>query len=297
MSDLPTNFRNRLADDAILHPLSVDLDMKSSDGTRKFLWRRIKGEPIESVVIPDHDRTTYCISSQAGCPVACTFCATGFGGFSGQLSAAEIVDQVLSMRDLTGASPTNVVFMGMGEPLLNMGNVLRALEILCHPEQVGLGARRITVSTVGVPDRILELAAAQPQVKLAVSLHATRDTLRDEIIPLNRKYPLKDLLSSIREHHAITGKKVTFEYVVLPGVNDNSLDAEGLGRLLAGIPSRINLLGFNPFPGAHYKKPSVRELTDFRESVANHFPGAVTIRRSRGEDIQGACGQLSLTRR
>ncbi len=294
MSDLPRRLRDMLGERLVLHPLEVDVEKRSRDGTRKFLWKRRHGDPIESVSIPDGKRDTFCISSQAGCAVACTFCATGFGGFSGQLTAAEIVDQVLGMRRLTGRPPTNVVFMGMGEPLLNLDAVLRSIDVLCHPKQLGLGARRITVSTVGIPQRIVALGRAQPQVKLAISLHAARDELRDEIIPLNRRYPLSELLDAVREHHEITGKLVTFEYIVLPGVNDSDRDVRELARLLVGIPSRINLIGFNPFPSAPYERPEVRRLTAFRAALEERYPGPVTIRRSRGEDIQGACGQLSL---
>jgi 23S rRNA (adenine2503-C2)-methyltransferase len=294
MSDLPAPLRTDLAASFTLHPLALRAEDRSRDGTRKFLWLRGDGGTIESVVIPDRERTTYCISTQAGCPVKCTFCATGYGGFQGQLTAAEIVDQVLLMRSLTGTPPTNVVYMGMGEPLLNFGPVSRSLEVLTHPEQVGLGARRVTVSTVGIPDRIRDLALQFPQVKLALSLHAARDDLRDEIIPLNRKWPLGQVLDAVREHARLTGKKATFEYIVLPGVNDSLRDAEDVAARLAGIPSRINLIGYNPFPGGPYEKPAVKRLLVFRSWLQRNYPGEVTIRRSRGEDIQGACGQLSL---
>ncbi len=302
MNNLPKALREDLRREFQLHPLEKKLDTISTDGTRKFLWRRLVEGPgstanIESVLIPDKDRITYCISTQAGCPVKCTFCATGYGGFQGQLSAAEIVDQVLLIRSLTGAPPTNLVYMGMGEPLLNLEAVLRSLEVLTHKDQVGIGARRITVSTVGIPDRIRALGAAFPQVKLAISLHAASNELRDELIPLNRQYPLEEVLRAVRDHSAMTGRQATFEYVVLPGVNDGRAEARKVCRLLEGIPSRINLIGFNPFSAAPYGKPSVRRLTQFRGWLEAGFPGPVTIRRSRGEDIQGACGQLSLENR
>ena len=240
-------------------------------------------------------RTTYCLSTQAGCPVRCTFCATGYGGFEGQLSAAEIVDQVVLMRPLCGRAPTNLVFMGMGEPLLNFPATMGALEVLCDPEGIGMGARRITVSTVGVRERIAELGRRFPQVKLALSLHAARSEVRSEIIPLDRKFPLAEVVGEVREHARITGKMPTFEYVVLPGVNDARDDARAIVRLLEGLPSRVNLIEFNPFPGVDYQKPSVQRMEEFRRWIqADGFPGSVTIRRSRGEDIHGACGQLSL---
>jgi 23S rRNA (adenine2503-C2)-methyltransferase len=294
MSDLPRPLREGLAASFTLHPLAKRAEDVSRDGTRKLLWSRRDGGTIESVVIPDQNRTTYCISTQAGCPVKCTFCATGYGGFQGQLGAAEIVDQVLLLRALTGSPPTNIVYMGMGEPLLNFGPVSRSLEVLTHPDLAGFGARRITVSTVGIPDGIRKLAERFPQVKLALSLHAARDALRDEIIPLNRKFPLGEVLAAVGEHARATGKKATFEYIVLPGVNDTERDAREVASRLGGIPSRINLIGFNPFPGGPYEKPTVKRLLVFRGWLARAYPGDVTIRRSRGEDIQGACGQLSL---
>lgn len=293
MSNLPRAFRQRLEELWSLHPLELITEEVSRDGTRKFLWGRGRAGTLESVLIPDHDRVTYCISTQAGCPVGCTFCATGHGGFQGQLQAAEIVDQVLSIRSLTARPPTNIVYMGMGEPLLNFREVSRSLEILTAGEQVGLGSRRITVSTVGIPDRIRELARAFPQVRLALSLHAAQEELRSTLIPLNRRFPLRAVLDAVRDHTRETKKRVTCEYVILPGVNDSEHHSSEVTSVLRGIPAAINLLGFNPFPGARYEKPDVGRLIRFRDWLRRSFPGEVTIRRSRGEDIQGACGQLS----
>ncbi|MBN1443627.1 MAG: 23S rRNA (adenine(2503)-C(2))-methyltransferase RlmN [Planctomycetes bacterium] len=292
MSDLPRSLRQRLGATFELHPLRLHSRLRSQDATEKFLWILEGGDSIESVLIPDRARITYCISSQAGCAVRCPFCATGQGGFRGQLRASEIIDQVLQMRSSAGSSPTNIVFMGMGEPLLNFEPVCGALEFLADPRGFGFGARRITVSTVGIPDRILELSARFPQVHLALSLHAARDDLRDVLVPLNRRYPLGDVLHALRSVAARTRRLVTFEYVVLPGVNDQRRDIDALVRRLEGIPSRINLIGYNPTPGAPYARPSVRQLVLFRESLKKRFPGPVTLRRSRGEDIDGACGQL-----
>lgn len=312
MSDLPRELRRKLGESAVLHPLRLVEERLSRDGTRKYLWERSSGNgAIESVLIPEtqvpvfpsrsergrirkRSRITYCISTQAGCPVKCTFCATGYGGFAGQLGAAEIVDQVLQVRRISRMPPTNIVYMGMGEPLLNLQNTFRSILVLGDPRRLGLGARRITVSTVGVPKGIVELGERFPQVKLAVSLHAARDDLRSELIPLNRKHPLSEVLAALREHHRITGKPATIEYVVLPGVNGSERDARDLARLLEGLPSRINLIEFNPFPGVSYRKPEVRVLMAFREMIARSFPGSIMIRRSRGADIHGACGQLTL---
>ena len=297
MEGLPLSLRNHLANTFVLHPLDYDLDLLSEDGTRKFLWRRggDDGEGrIESVLIPDGERVTYCISTQAGCPVKCTFCATGYGGFSGNLSTAEIIDQVVQIRMRTSLAPTNLVFMGMGEPLLNFDGLLRALSIMTDSRQLGFGSRRITVSTVGIPERIRQLSRAFPQVKLALSLHAVDQGLRDELVPLNLKYPLDEVLDAVREHCDATGKKVTFEYVILPGVNDSADDAKAVASKVRGIPASINLIGFNPFDEAPYRKPALKSMLVFRDELDGSFAGEVTLRRSRGEDIQGACGQLSL---
>jgi 23S rRNA (adenine2503-C2)-methyltransferase len=293
MSDLPRELRGELAEVFTLHPLECSTALESVDGTRKFLWQRTEAGAIESVMIPDGERVTYCVSTQAGCPVACTFCATGHGGFDGQLRVAEIVDQVLEMRRLCGKPPTNIVFMGMGEPLLNFPQLVGALRALLDPERLGMGARRITVSTVGVPDRIRTLGSEFPQVKLALSLHAPDERLRNEIIPLNRRFPLREVLDAVRDHCDSTGRQATFEYVVLPDVNDSREQARAVCRRLAEIPSRINLIGFNPFRGAPYERPTVRRLERFRHWLEEGFRGPVTIRRSRGDDIDGACGQLS----
>lgn len=292
MTDLPRALRRELSIHWILHPLEQSGSELSADGTRKFIFRRRGGGFIESVAIPDRGRMTHCVSTQEGCPVRCAFCATGRGGFRANLRASEIVDQVIQMRSL-GADPTNVVYMGMGEPLLNYEAVARSLEVLTSPRQVGMGARRITVSTVGIPEGIRELARQFPQVKLAVSLHAATDEVRAKIVPLARKCPISRILDAVREHARITGKQPTFEYVILPGVNDREVDAKTLARLLRGLCSRINLIGFNPFPGAPFEKPALRRVLKFRDWLRKDFAGSVTVRRSRGEDIRGACGQLS----
>ena len=295
MEGLPRSLRTCLEEQFILHPLEYDLDLLSEDGTRKFLWKQGRDESrIESVLIPDGDRITYCISTQAGCPVKCTFCATGYGGFTGNLSAAEIIDQVVQIRKRTEQPPTNLVFMGMGEPLLNFDGLCRALSIMTDSRQLGIGARRITVSTVGIPDKIRELSRSFPQVKLALSLHAADRQLRNELVPLNIKYPLEEVLDAVQEHCRRTGRRVTFEYVILPGINDSTEDARAIAGKIRKIHSTMNLIGFNPFEGAPYRKPVLKSMLAFRDELRRLLPGEVTLRRSRGEDIQGACGQLSL---
>ena len=271
---------------------------ESADGTRKYLWTLVDGEAVESVMIPSARRDTFCVSSQAGCALACAFCATGMIGYKRNLTVGEIVDQVRHLqrdRELAGHG-ANLVFMGMGEPLLNWENLRVALELLVDERYFDIGARRITVSTVGLPDRIVALAEEFPQVRLAVSLHAARDEVRDEIVPINRRYPLRQLLAACRLWCESTGKRMTFEYLHLPGVNDRPADVAALGRAVQGLSAQVNLMRYNPVPGANFRRPTTAETVRFRDALrrATHMP--VTIRRSRGLDIEGACGQLRQAR-
>jgi 23S rRNA (adenine2503-C2)-methyltransferase len=230
-----------------------------------------------------------------GCPLACRFCATGALGFTRNLRTCEIVDQVCRMRELLGdgRSITNVVFMGMGEPLLNLPALLEAIRILLHPKAFAMAPRRVTVSTVGVVPRISRLLEAAP-INLAVSLHATRDAVRDALVPLNRRYPLADLLGALRREPRITRQRpVFFEYTLIEGVNDGLDDARRLAPLLRGIPSKLNLIPMNPHPDSPWRPPSEAVIDAFlREVAASGL--RVTLRRSRGPDIQAACGQLAL---
>lgn len=293
MTDIPEALRRELSRSFRLHPLTPVERVSSRDGTERFAWQTTTGALIESVWIPEGDRITCCLSTQAGCPVGCLFCATGRAGYRGNLSAAEIVDQFVSMKRIRGAPPTNVVLMGMGEPLLNYRNVSRAIRILTSPEQIHLGARRVTLSTVGIPKGIVALARDHPQVRLALSIHTPTDRVRDRLVPLNRRHPIRKILEACRVHSAETGKRITIEYVLIPGVNDAEKDALRLAPLLRGMAAKVNLIGFNPFPGAPFRKPSTAELIAFRGRLARTLRGPVVIRRSRGADIQGACGQLS----
>jgi 23S rRNA (adenine2503-C2)-methyltransferase len=250
---------------------------------------------VEAVLIPEEDRTTLCLSTQVGCPLACSFCATGALGFTRNLRTAEIVDQVCRMRELLPQDRriTNVVFMGMGEPLLNLPAVLPALRLLLHPKAFALAPRRVTVSTVGVVPRIGPLLAAAP-VNLAVSLHASTDAVRDRLVPLNRRYPLAQLLATLRAEPRITRQRpVFFEYTLLAGVNDAPEDARRLPALLRGIPAKLNLIPMNAHPDAPERAPSEAASSRFLREVAAAGM-RVTLRRSRGLDIQAACGQLAL---
>ena len=298
MTTLPKALRDELAG-SFRFP-SVDLEelRESADGTRKYLWTLIDGEAIESVMIPSPRRDTFCISSQAGCALACAFCATGLFGYKRNLSVGEIVDQVRHLQNSReeAGHGANLVFMGMGEPLLNWENLRVALALLVNERYFDIGARRITVSTVGLPDRIVALGEEFPQVRLAVSLHAALDEVRDRIVPINRRYPLRQLLAACRLWCETTGKRMTFEYLHLPGVNDRPQDVAAMARAVAGLSVQVNLMRYNPVPGAGFRRPSTVETERFRDALRKAVRVPVTIRRSRGLDIEGACGQLRLAR-
>jgi 23S rRNA (adenine2503-C2)-methyltransferase len=294
MTDLARDLRERLAGEWRTRALETVRLQRSSDGTRKAMLRASDGAVLESVLIPDDDRTTLCISTQVGCALACSFCATGAMGFTRNLTTAEIVDQVCRMREALGPGEriTNVVFMGMGEPLLNLPAVLRAIRILMHPRAFDLAGRRITVSTAGLVPKIRPLLEDAP-VNLAVSLHATTDALRDELVPLNRRFPLEVLLGELRSLEAISARRpVFFEYTLLADVNDAPADAERLLRLLRGLPSKVNVIPVNPHPGSPYRAPGP-EATDLFLGILSRGGMTVTLRRSRGADIDAACGQLA----
>jgi 23S rRNA (adenine2503-C2)-methyltransferase len=294
MTDLARDLRERLAGQWRTRALETVQLQRSADGTRKALLRAADGALLESVLIPDEDRTTLCISTQVGCPLACSFCATGAMGFTRNLTTAEIVDQVCRMREALGADEriTNVVFMGMGEPLLNLPAVLRAIRLLMHPRAFNLAGRRITVSTAGLVPQIRPLLDGAA-VNLAVSLHATTDALRDELVPLNRRFPLEVLLGELRSLEAISPRRpIFFEYTLLADVNDGPEDAERLLRLLRGLPAKVNVIPVNPHPGSAYRTPGP-EATDRFLGILSRGGMTVTLRRSRGADIDAACGQLA----
>ncbi|HXV37179.1 MAG TPA: 23S rRNA (adenine(2503)-C(2))-methyltransferase RlmN, partial [Myxococcota bacterium] len=258
MTDLDRALRERLHERWRARCLELDRLDRSRDGTLKAILRAGDGAQIESVLIPEAERTTLCLSTQVGCAMACTFCATGALGFSRNLTTAEIVEQVVRMREALepAQSITNVVFMGMGEPLLNLGAVAEAIRILTHPKAFALAPRRVTVSTVGVLPRIAELLAVAP-IHLAVSLHATTDRVRDELVPLNRRYPIAVLLDHLRGLEDVNRRRpVFFEYTLIEGVNDSLDDARRLPELLRGIPSKLNLIPMNPHPASPYRAPS-----------------------------------------
>jgi len=293
MTDLPAGERAALADAFHLTAPETSRVERSTDGTVKHLWRLDDGELIESVLIPVRDRLTLCISSQAGCAMACVFCATGWSGYRRQLTAGEIVAQFRGARRWAaenGRGPiTNVVFMGMGEPLMNRAAVMPALSLLNHA--YGLGARRVTVSTVGVVPGILELAERPEQFRLAISLHAPNSALREQLVPLERKYPLPTLFEALRRFEAAGGRRITFEYVMINGVNDAPEHASELAAVVREFASHVNLIPFNPIPGTDWRPTPAGRLRLFAEALEKRGVPA-TIREARGSDIAAACGQL-----
>lgn len=295
MTNLSKEFRRRLGQRCRIERLTVEADERSVDGTRKFLFRLPDGPTIEAVLIPDGPRRTACVSSQAGCGIGCPFCATALGGLVRNLTAGEIVDQILALSRLTGERVTHVVFMGMGEPFANYRQVIKAARLLTHPLGYGLGARHITISTSGVVPAIRRFAQEKAQFVLAVSLHAATDDVRDVLVPLNRKYPIAQLLEACREYTAVTRRRVTFEYVMIRDVNDGSEQALALAELLGGMLCHVNLIPLNSVPESGFQRSRPQAIQRFA-GILREAGIKVTMRRERGSDIQAACGQLRRSR-
>ncbi len=298
MTDLARSFRERLAAQARVEPSAVLRDHQSADGTRKWLLDVGAGDAVEAVFIPEAQRGTLCVSTQAGCAVNCLFCSTGKQGFSRNLDAAEIVGQLWWANRELGAVAggerriSNVVFMGMGEPLQNYAATLSALRVMLDDDAYGLSRRRVTVSTSGVVPMIDRLREDCP-VALAVSLHAPDDALRDELVPLNRKYPLAELLAACERYLARAPRDfITFEYVMLDGVNDSLAHARALVALTRRVPCKFNLIPFNPFPRAGLRRSPDDQVRRFG-AVLLEAGIVTTVRRTRGDDIDAACGQLA----
>jgi len=288
MSNLSKEFRRELSETAFISELVPEVTEVSLDGTRKYLFRLADGNSIESVLIPEEDRNTLCISSQVGCAMGCQFCMTGSFRLVRNLSTAEIVNQICAVK--READVKNIVFMGMGEPLANLENVIRALRIITDDDGLQFSTRRVTVSTAGlVPelDRLGEAVTAN----LAVSLNATTDELRDRIMPVNRVYPLRELLAACKRFPLPSRRYITFEYVLIRGLNDSIDDARRLVRLVSGIPCKINLIAFNEHERCSFRSPSQEAIDVFHKYLLDkHF--TVITRASRGGDISAACGQL-----
>ncbi len=299
MTDVGRNLRTRLAESCEIRAPEILVEQQSTDGTYKWMLGLpgSNGNAIETVYIPEPARGTLCVSSQIGCALNCTFCSTGAQGFNRNLSTAEIIGQVwVAARTLGNETRgnrriTNVVMMGMGEPLLNFDNVVAAMHLMRDDFGFGLASKRVTLSTAGLVPMIDELAKTA-DVSLAVSLHAPDDELRSELVPLNRKYPIADLLAACNRYAAARPRSsVTFEYTLMDGINDRPEQARALVKLLRRVPSKLNLIPFNPFPGTQYRRSSRDAILEFQRIVMD--AGLIaTVRRTRGDDIDAACGQL-----
>lgn len=293
MTNLSKSLRAYLKEHCTITAPEILLEQIASDGTTKWVVEMGRGNRIESVFIPEEKRGTLCVSSQIGCALACTFCSTAKQGFNRNLSVAEIIGQLYVAQKRLGDKKriTNVVMMGMGEPLLNFNNVVAAMNLMMDDFTYGLSKRRVTISTSGIVPAMNRLNEVC-DVSMAVSLHAANDELRDELVPINQKYPLKELMEACREYAQQGPRKhITFEYVMLEGINDSVQDARTLVKRLKNVPAKINLIRFNPFPNSGYRCSSVDTITQFKDIL--HKAGLVTtIRKTRGDDIDAACGQL-----
>jgi len=283
--------RQKLATEfALRNFMMLDSIQSSADETTKFLWQLVDGYKIESVIIYEGKRVTFCISSQVGCPLDCKFCATGKMGLLRDLTHGEIVEQVLQMKERSGIPPTNIVFMGMGEPMLNYDQVMQAADILAEPEGLAFARKKITLSTSGIIKGIQRMADEDSPYSLAISLNATDQDTREKIMPIGRKYPIKELLQTAKHYTETTKKRVTFEYVLMDGINTTDAHAHKLIELTSGIPCRINIIPCN-LDDPEYQPPSDEVLTRF-DQIVNKHQRTVTIRSRKGWEIQAACGQL-----
>ena len=290
MTNLSKELRDKLVYDLMILPPIPVTEETSKDGTRKFLWQLYDGERIESVLLTHGNHTTACISSQVGCPLNCSFCATGQSGFRRDLTAGEITGQLLAMEKRLGTNIGNVVFMGMGEPFLNIRAVFKAIAILNSPKMRNLGARHITISTSGIVPGILDLAEFPLPVRLSVSLHAPNDALRSKIMPVNRKYPLGPLVNALRTYQQKTGERITLEYVMIQKVNDEPELAFEMAALLSGLGVYVNLIPYNPVKDV-YQRSTPERIKAFA-AVLTQLGIENEIRREKGTDINAACGQL-----
>ncbi len=304
MSNLPPALRQWLAEHYCLRPLSVvEVNASTTGKTRKFLSRLADGHLVESVIIPaaegqggaQSDRITLCVSSQVGCAFGCRFCASGLLGFTRNLSASEILGQILAAEEVAGARVDNLVFMGMGEPLANMDNLLTALTLIMEPRALGIGARHITISTSGNVPGLRQLAAFGRPLRLAVSLHGASDEVRSRVMPVNRKWPLGELLPALREWTRTSKHMITLEYILIEDVNADLAEARKLARIARELRAKVNLIPYNTVEGLPWQRPSEADCRAFCKAlIAERVP--VTMRYEKGHDINAACGQLRLRR-
>lgn len=292
MSNIPHPLRQWLKQNYQISPLQLFQKQVSKDGTCKYLFRLSDGEMLETVLIPTSKRYTLCVSTQVGCAMACTFCASGLKGLTRNLSCAEIIAQPLEVLKESGLERiNNIVFMGIGEPLQNWKELEKAIDVLNAPHLLNIGARKITVSTSGLLKGIEKLAAYPKQIELAISLHAPSDEVRNELMPINRKYPLKDLLQTCRTYVEKTKRQITFEYVMLKGINDRPEQAHQLADLLKGLCAKVNLIPYNATPQSAYECSLSQTIHSFEQILLSRGV-PVTVRTPRGRDIDAACGQL-----
>lgn len=296
MSNLPLSLRTRLAEEFVINHIRVDLMQRSEDGTIKNAVRLYDGYVVESVLIPTGKRITACISSQVGCSLDCSFCATAQLKRMRNLRPDEIYDQVVAIKNQAesfyGRPLTNIVFMGMGEPLMNYNNVLAAIEKITASDALGMSAKRITVSTVGLSKMIRKLADEQPKFKLALSLHSARNEVRDRIMSINLKNPVEDLLAALQYWYEQTRSRVTLEYVVWDGINDQSVDIQALVEFCKRVPVKVNLIEYNPIDQGPFQQASDSAVAAYQKAL-QAVGVTATVRRSRGKDIDAACGQLA----
>jgi 23S rRNA (adenine2503-C2)-methyltransferase len=293
MTDLPIGLRDELRRVARLRVLEPAGSLLSDDGTHKLALRLHDGAVIETVVIPMGKRSSVCVSTQVGCAFACVFCASGARGLIRDLTAGEIVEQVIRARSASPSAISNVVFMGIGEPLANYANTVKAIELICDPKLIGIGQRRIAVSTCGLVPQIRKLAQEKLQIHLAVSLHAPDDDLRKQLMPVSGRYPLRSLLEACREYFEQTGRKIMFEYVLIQGLNDEPAMAHRLVGLVKGFPCMINLIAMNPVEFRPELRPPEPERAEEFASILRRDGQEVAVRSPRGSDIAAACGQLA----
>jgi 23S rRNA (adenine2503-C2)-methyltransferase len=292
MTDLPVELRRSLAGEFVLTTPALVQHERSTDGTEKFLLQLADGRRIESVFIPDTPNMTFCVSTQVGCAMACSFCLTGKMGLLRNVSAGEIVGQVRVLAETLGLRDAfNIVLMGMGEPLHNYDETMKALRILCDEHGFGMSPRRITLSTVGLLPQLERMATEAVMPNLAISLHASTDVQRGDLVPINRKYGIEQIIAACRRFPIRRRSRITFEYVLLAGVNDHTDDARRLARLMQGLKAKVNLIPLNAAAGIPFERPSEQAIDRFARTLAEHGV-TVSVRRSRGRDIRAACGQL-----
>ena len=291
-TELPLELRKRLSEEWVIYPLQFEQALSSVDGTTKYLFKLQDGNFVETVLIPAGDRKTACLSTQVGCKYRCAFCASGLSGFKRNLTTGEIIGQILALKYGQGQALTNLVFMGMGEPLDNLENVLKAIRILNDKQGLAFGARRITVSTAGHIPGIRELKNFDLQINLSISIHSPYDSQRSTLMPINRKYPLEELLAAAEDYLKMGGRQLTLEYVLIKNLNDGLYEAEGLGAIARRLRAKVNLIAYSPVPNLPFERPGSKELAQFRKWLEERGV-RVTVRQSKGIDIAAACGQLA----